>query len=157
MGRRDFWVGFIGFTVFIIAMQFILDKTAPTLLGFFLSLIYIVLVFQMLFSIFGKRLHDMGKSVWFITGTLALTVLLSIVLMMTFGGAEYFSEFAQYNRKEDIDPVEIERIQSAYQDRLKDGTLPLKYSLYALWGAFIIWLGLAKSDPSTNQYGEPVS
>lgn len=157
MGRRDFWIGFVGFVAFIVAMQYILDKTATSLFGFFLSLIYIVLVFQVLYAVFGKRLHDMGRSFWYLTGMITLTVILAIIIMMMFGGAEYFSEFAQYDRKDDIDPDEIERIQAAYQERLRGGVLPLKYSLYGIWAAFTLWLGLAKPDAETNTYGPPTS
>ncbi|WP_233345497.1 DUF805 domain-containing protein [Litorimonas taeanensis] len=153
MGRRDFWIGFSGFVVFVFVMQIILDRLSDSLVGFFLSLIYLVLVFQILYSVYGKRLHDMGRSLWFLTGMIALTLILVIVVMMMFGGAEYFSEFAQYDRKEDIDPAEIERIQTAYQNRLQQGTLPLKYLLYGLWAAFTLWLGLSKPQAKDNQYG----
>jgi len=155
MGRRDFWIGIIGFVVFVLAMQFIMNKIATTLAGFFLSLVYIVLVFQILYSVYGKRLHDLSRSFWLLTGMLTLTLIMAIVAMMMFGGAEYFSEFAQYDRKEDIDPAEIERIKTNYQDRLAEGTLPLKVSLYGVWAAFTLWLGFAKPDPNTNQYGKP--
>lgn len=157
MGRRDFWIGIIGFVVFVVVMQFIMAKIATTLFGFFLSLIYIVLVFQMLYSIYGKRLHDLGRSFWPLTGMLTLTLIMAIIVMMSFGGAEYFSEFAQYNRKADIDPAEIERIKTNYQDRLKDGALPLKVSLYGVWAAFTLWLGLAKPDAKDNQYGKALT
>lgn len=157
MDRRDFWIGIAGFIVFVLVMQFIMAKIATTLAGFFLSLIYIVLVFQILYSVYGKRLHDMGRSFWFLTGMLTLTLILAIVVMMTFGGAEYFSEFAQYDRKEDIDSAEIERIKTNYQNRLAEGTLPLKLSLYGVWAAFTLWLGLAKADPNENQYGKSLT
>jgi uncharacterized membrane protein YhaH (DUF805 family) len=153
MGRRDFWIGIAGFVVFVLVMQFIMAQIATTLTGFFLSLVYIVLVFQILYSVYGKRLHDMGRSYWLLTGMLTLTLIMAIVVMMTFGGAEYFSEFAQYDRKEDIDSAEIERIQTNYQNRLAEGTLPLKISLYGVWAAFTLWIGLAKADPNENQYG----
>lgn len=157
MDRRDFWIGIAGFIAFVLVMQFIMAKIATTLTGFFLSLIYIVLVFQILYSVYGKRLHDMDRSYWLLTGMLTLTFIMAIIVMMTFGGAEYFSEFAQYNRKEDIDPAEIERIQTNYQNRLAQGTLPLKISLYGVWAAFTLWLGLAKPDPNSNQYGKPLT
>jgi len=157
MGRRDFCIGVIGFIVFVAVMQFILSKIGTTLPGFFLSLIYIVLVFQILYSVYGKRLHDIGRSFWALTGMLTLTVLIIIAIMMAFGGAEYFTEFAQYNRKEDIDPVEIERIKSAYQTRLSEGNNILKLSLYGIWLAFTAWLALSTSQSDANEYGEPVA
>jgi len=99
----------------------------------------------------------MGRSFWALTGMLTLTVLIMIAIMMAYGGAEYFTEFAQYDRKEDIDPAEIERIKTAYQDRLSEGNNVLKLSLYGVWIAFTACLGLSKSDAETNEYGAPVS
>lgn len=157
MGRRDFWIGFIGFAVFVMVMQFVLSKIGTTLAGFFLSLIYIVLVFQIMFSVYGKRLHDMGRSFWALTGMITLTVLIIIGVMLAFGGAEYFTEFAQYDRKDDIDPAEIERIKTAYQARLSEGDLVLSGVLYGVWGLFTAWVGLSKPDPSRNSYGEILS
>jgi len=157
MGRRNFAIGIAGFIAFVVVMQFILSKIGTTIAGFFLSLIYIVLVFQILYSVYGKRLHDMGRSFWALTGMLTLTVLIMIAIMMAYGGAEYFTEFAQYDRKEDIDPAEIDRIKTAYQDRLSEGNNVLKLSLYGVWIAFTAWLGLSKSDVEANEYGAPVS
>jgi hypothetical protein len=73
--------------------------------------------------------------------------------MLTFGGAEYFNEFAQYDRKDDIDPEEIRRLQAAYQERLSESTGLLGYILWGVWIAFTAWLALAKSDPNDNIYG----
>ena len=157
MGRRDFWIGFFGFVVFVMVMQFILSKIGTTLPGFFLSLIYIVLVFQIMFSVYGKRLHDMGRSFWALTGMVTLTVLIIIGVMLAFGGAEYFTEFAQYDRKDDIDPAEIERIKTAYQARLSEGDWVLRGTLYGVWALFTAWVGLSKPDPSRNSYGEILS
>jgi len=153
MGRRDFWIGFIGFAVFTTLAQMGLNRIASTLTGFFLSLIFIVMFFQMLYSIYGKRLHDAGRSFWPLTGMLAATVLIAIAVLMSYGGAEYFSEFSQYDRKDDIDPAEIERLKAAYQTRLKDGAKVLGPLLWGLWGLFTLWTGLSKPDAKPNAYG----
>ena len=75
--------------------------------------------------------------------------------MLTFGGSEYFSEFAQYDRKEDIDPAEIERIKAAYQERLSQGNATVSNIMMGIIAAFTLWCGLTKSDPETNKYGPP--
>lgn len=156
MGRRNFWIGVVGFILFVVAMQTILRLMAPTLFQFFLSLIYIVLVFQILYSVYGKRLHDIGRSFWALTGMITLTILIVMAVMLTFGGAEYFTEFAQYDRKEDIDPAEIERIKSAYQIKLANAGQVMQPALYGIWAIFTLWLGLSKPNISTNKYGPAI-
>ncbi len=153
--RRDFWIGFVGFVVFVFAAQYLLNATVNTMTGFWLFLIYIFLVFQILYAVYGKRLHDIGRSYWLLTAMLTLTLLLMIIVMLSFGGAEYFSEFSQYDRKEDIDPVVIQEITMAYQAKMASAEKVLKSLLYGIWGLFTIWLGLAKPDPSENRYGKP--
>ncbi len=157
MGRRNFWIGVIGFIVFVVVMKTILRFMGPTLFQFFLSLIYIVLVFQILYSVYGKRLHDVGRSFWALTGMITLTILIVIAVMLAFGGAEYFTEFAQYDRKEDIDPAEIERIKTGYQDKLANAGQVMQPALYGIWAMFSLWLGLAKPEPSANKYGAMIS
>ncbi|WP_409432318.1 DUF805 domain-containing protein [Litorimonas sp. RW-G-Af-16] len=156
MGRKKFWIGFVGFAVFVTLAQLGLHEIADTLAGFFLSLIFIVLVFQILYSVYGKRLHDMGRSFWPLTAMLALTVVIAIAVLMAYGGSEYFSEFAKYDRKDDIDPAEIARLQANYQARLADGGVVLGPLLYGVWGLFTAWCGFAKPDPEANRYGAPL-
>ncbi|WP_416879327.1 DUF805 domain-containing protein [Litorimonas sp.] len=157
MGRRNFWIGVVGFVLFVALMQFILRTLGPTLAQFFLSLIYIVLVFLILYSVYGKRLHDIGRSFWPLTGMITLTILIVMGIMLAFGGAEYFTEFAQYDRKEDIDPTEIERIKSAYQARLSNAGKVMEPLIYFIWAAFTLWLGLAKPQNRANKYGPIIS
>lgn len=150
IGRKEFWIGFIGFAVFIAASQYGLDKIAHTMAGFYLSLVFIVLVFQMLYAIYGKRLRDMGRSFWPITGVITLTIVIAITVLMIYGGAEYFAEFSQYDRKADIDPAEIKRLQTAYQARLSDAAPILRSLLWGLWGLFTLWVGLSKPMKNGN-------
>lgn len=145
IGRKEFWIGFIGFAVFVTLAQFGLNRISHTMAGFYLSLVFIVLFFQTLYAIYGKRLRDMGRSFWPITGMITLTVVIAIVILMIYGGAEYFAEFSKYDRKADIDPAEIKRLQENYQSRLGAATPVLGTLLWGLWGAFTLWLGLSKS------------
>jgi len=107
----------------------------------------------MAYCVYGKRLHDMGRSFWPLTGMITLLIVVAIVVMLSFGGSEYFSEFAQYDRKEDIDPAEIERIKSAYQARLSEGNATVHNIMAAIIAAFTLWCGLSKPDENANKYG----
>lgn len=153
LARKPFWLGLIGFAVFVTLAQFGLDAIADTLFGFFLSLAFLVLFFQILYSLYGKRLHDFGKSFWPLTGMITLTVLIALAVLMIYGGSEYFSEFAKYDRKADIDPAEIDRLQANYQARLAEGAKVLGPLLWGIWALFTLWAGLMKPDPKANKYG----
>ena len=157
MSRQKFWIAFVIFVILVAASQFGLDKIATTMTGFFLSLVFLFLFFLGLYAIYGKRLHDFGYSVWPITGMLFATCVITIMAMMIFGGAEYFSEFAQYDRKEDIDSAEVERLKTAYQARVSEGGKYLGPILWGLWGLFTLWVGASKSKTGDNKYGSPVN
>jgi len=109
------------FTVLVLLFNFALQRLGNSTLAFLVSLPFPFLVLHMTYCVYGKRLHDMGRSFWPLTGMITLLIVVAMVVMLSFGGSEYFSEFAQYDRKEDINPAEIERIKSAYQARLSEG------------------------------------
>ena len=157
MGRRNFWIGVVGFILFVVLMQAILRLMGPTLFQFFLSLIYIVLVFQILYSVYGKRLHDIGRSFWPLTGMITLTFLIFLGVAIIFGAGEYITEFSAYNRKDIIDPQEIDRLQAEYLTQSKGGTIWISVLSYGSWAIFTLWLGLSKPDASANKYGPLIS
>ncbi len=158
MGRRNFWIGVTGLTLFVCVVNFYL-RTFPALeLSFWVGLVFPFLFLHMTYAIYGTRLHDMGRSFWPLTLLIVSIILLTIFIMLAFGGAEYFSEFAQYERKAVIDEAERERLINQYQENLANShanTL-LSLSSMGLIIAFTIWCGLSKPDPNTNRYGQPL-
>ena len=157
MGRKDFWVGLIIFTLLSSLFNFALQRlvNSQSLLAFLISIPFPFLVLHMTYCVYGKRLHDMGRSFWPLTGMIALLILVAIVVMLAFGGTEYLSEYAQYDRKEDIDPEEIERINNVFKKILSAG-VPNGYNMMAsIIFIFTIWVGTAKSDTTDNCYGQP--
>jgi len=154
--RKTYGLGFVGLIIFVGVMNFLMGRvTQQGALEFWLGLAAFFLFFQIMYAVYGKRLHDIGRTFWPLTGCIMLTILIMIVVMMTFGGVEYFSEFAQYDRKDTIDPARREAITQAYESRLKEGEAVLGPILIALWAGFTLWLGITKSDPKTNLYGPP--
>lgn len=154
---KPFWAGFAGLIIFFIGMNFLMKQlTSGGALEFWMGLIYFFLVFQIMYSIYGKRLHDMGRTFWPLTTCITATILISIGVMMSFGGAEYFSEFAQYDRKDIIDPARRDEITKTYESRLANGERILAPILSLLWVGFTLWVGFGKRDPKTNIYGPKV-
>jgi len=153
MGRKDFWIGMVIFSILVVLFNFALQRLGNSTLAFLISLPFPFLVLHMAYCVYGKRLHDMGRSFWPLTGMIVLLILVAIIVMMAFGGSEYFSEFAQYDRKEDIDPTEIERIKAAYQAKLSEGNATVSNAMMGIIAIFTLWCGLSKADPETNNYG----
>jgi len=153
MGRKDFCIAMVIFTALVLLFNFALGRLGNSTLAFLISLPFPFLVLHMAYCVYGKRLHDMGRSFWPLTGMITLLIVVAIVVMLSFGGSEYFSEFAQYDRKEDIDPAEIERIKSAYQARLSEGNATVHNIMAAIIAAFTLWCGLSKPDENANKYG----
>lgn len=156
MGRKDFWIAMIIFAALVVLFNFVLGRLGNSTLAFLISLPFPFLVLHMAYCVYGKRLHDMGRSFWPLTSMIVALIFVAIVVMMIFGGSEYFSEFAQYDRKEDIDPAEIERIKGAYEARLSEGNATVSGVMMGIIAAFTLWCGLSKPDPDNNNYGTPL-
>jgi len=157
IGRKDFWVAMVIFSLLVVLFNFALNCLGNSTPAFLISLPFPFLVLHMAYCVYGKRLHDMGRSFWPLTGMIVSLIMVAIIVMLTFGGSEYFSEFAQYDRKEDIDPAEIERIKAAYQERLSQGNATVSNIMMAIIAAFTFWCGLSRTDPAANKYGPPAT
>lgn len=155
IGRQKYWIGFAGFIIFGLIMNILMGRvTQQGALEFWLGLTGFFLFFQIMYAVYGKRLHDIGRTFWPLTSMIVLTILILIAGMMVYGGSEYFSEFAQYDRKDTIDPARRAAITQAYETRLKDSEKVLGPILSTLWIGFTLWLGLAKSEAKSNHYGD---
>jgi len=155
IGRRQFWIGMGVFTALVILFNFALRHMGNSTFVFLISLPFPFLVLHMAYSIYGKRLHDMGRSFWPLTGMLVSLIAVGIVIMLSFGGSDYFAEFSQFERKEDIDPAVKADIQARYQARLAEGNGMVRALMSAIIGGFTLWCGLSTSEPEANRYGPP--
>jgi len=123
--------------------------------AFWMSLPFPFLVIHMTYCIYGKRLHDIGRSFWPVTAMIVTLIAIAIIVMLTFGGAEYFAGFAEYGRNNPPPPELAERLQTEYQAELKKGAGWLYGGMCGVITAFSIWLAIAKTQAGSNQYGNP--
>lgn len=154
--RKTFWLTLLGFTVLEIAFReglFLHDNSSAFFFWGFL--IWMVMLVCGIFAIYGKRLKDFGRSVLPIVTAIAALIVLMIVLMMIFGGAEYFSAYSEYERKAVIDPDVRKAINDRYIERMRDAGPIVTLSTGGLMLAFTLWVGLTKGDPGENRYGPP--
>jgi len=95
----------------------------------------------------------MGRSVWAFTGMITLELGVIITAMMAFGGAEYFSAFAVYERKEEIPQEVRDEIIATYQATLEAHHTQTTILFWVVPILFCLWLAIAKGDPDENKYG----
>ena len=153
IGRQHFWIGMAVFAVLVVVFNWGLKQLGGSTWAFLMSLPFPFLVLHMAYSIYGKRLHDMGRSFWPLTAMIVSLIVVAIIVMLSFGGSDYFAEFSQYERKEDIDPAVRAAIQERYQARLAEGNGTVSAIMSAIIGGFTLWCGVSKPEGGANKYG----
>ena len=154
MGRKNFWIGFIGLAVFIMVVNTYLANFPQLYVSFWIALVFPFLALYLIYCIYGKRLHDLGQSYWPLTGVIVLQIAVIVGVMMAFGGAEYFSDFSQYDRKAVIDEDVREALITTYQAEISSNMHIIKPLLLVVPTVFTLILGLMPSQTIENKYGK---
>ena len=159
IGRASFVVGVIMLLVLTVALEGLMRILDPaTAAGFWLGLAILVLFPIMLYSVYGQRLHDMGRTVWPLTATLFLLLFATLIVMSINGGSDLVYEVSGFTEDQARDPDIVGPIVQGYQDRIQQDSAPtLKVIGIALWGALTLWLALAPGTAEENKYGLPVT
>jgi uncharacterized membrane protein YhaH (DUF805 family) len=157
IGRRDYVIGLVGLVVIFILYGLLLNALGGSMAGFFAVLAFPFVILQIAYSVYGKRLHDIGRTLWPLTGLICLLLLAMIVVMLVYGGADYFSAYAEYTRDNPPSPEVVERLNAEFKPRQEKGEPVLKFIISGLLIGFSLWLALAKPQAGANAYGEPPS
>ena len=154
IGRRDYLIGLIGLVVVFTLYGLLINALGGSMAGFFAVLAFPFVILQIAYSVYGKRLHDIGKTLWPLTGLICLMLLAMIVVMLTFGGAEYFAAVSEYS-PDNPPPDDIaQKLNAEFDARQKEGETVLSIVIVSLLSAFTLWLALAKPEQKTNAYGD---
>ncbi len=153
IGQKDFWIGLVVFMILILSFNFGLRLQGNSVWAFLISLPFPFIAIHMTYSLYGKRLHDMGHSVWPLTGMIVSLICVAIIVMLAFGGSEYFNEFSQYGRKDEINPAVRNAIIERYQARMAQSHNVVSGVMMAIITGFTLWCGLSKSQKLNNKYG----
>ncbi|XBQ15994.1 MAG: DUF805 domain-containing protein [Oceanicaulis sp.] len=137
IGQREFWIG-----VLIIVVGNIVAGFIP-FLGFIISLGLIWVGI----AVYGKRLHDAGKTAWLHAVPWALNILLFIIALVMIGGALFNLILNSAGGAEPSDQDIIAMVSAS-----GGGFLVLTLG-FLVWVAYTIWVGVLKGDPGANQYG----
>ena len=154
--RRTFWITLAGFAVLVVLFDWGLgfhDNAS----GFYFwgFLIWMVMLIQGVFGIYGKRLKDFGRSVLWILTLIAVLCAVLVVIMLNFGGAEYFAAYGEYERKAVIDPAVREALDAEFNAEMARAGPFVTWTTGALMLGFTLWVGLTRGDAGDNRYGPP--
>ena len=155
IGRKTFIFCFFGWLAFYIAQALWFSKTGNNLFNFYLALLLLFVNIQIIFSIYGKRLHDFGRSIRPIIALFVIIILTWIVLMLNFGGLEYFDTVYQ-NPEIVEDEAAMQKVTEAYQSAIKLRVPQTRLILGSIAALFTIWVASRPGDPSPNPYGDPI-
>ena len=125
--------------------------------GFFAVLAFPFIILQIAYSVYGKRLHDIGRTLWPLTGLICAMLLAMIIVMLVYGGAEYFAAFSEYSSNNPAPPEVVEKLNAEFKPRQEAGETVLSIAILTLLSAFTLWLALAKPQAGENAYGKPSS
>lgn len=154
--RPTFWITLAAFAFLVTAFKagLFMNDTAGAVY-FWGFLIWLTLLFCGAFAVYGKRLKDFGRSVLPIVALIAAIITVLIVIMLAYGGAEYFEAYSEYERKATIDPEVRRAINDRYSARMEGAAPIVSSSVSTMLAAFTLWVGLTKGDPGSNRYGPP--
>ncbi len=157
IGRRDYAIGLIGLVVIFTVYGLIINALGGSMTGFFAVLAFPFVILQIIYSVYGKRLHDMGRTLWPVTGLLCAILGAMIVVMLAYDGADYLAAFSEYSSNGPLTEELRDKLNREFGPRQAQGVPVLQVVVTGLLVAFTLWLGVAKADEKTNQYGAPLS
>ena len=152
IGRRDYLIGLVGLVIIFTLYGLLINGLGGSMFGFFAVLAFPFIILQIAYSVYGKRLHDIGRTIWPVTGLICAMLSAMIIVMLVYGGADYFAAYSEYSQ--DSPPPEvIEKLNAEFKERQGEGETMLSFVVVLLLAAFTLWLGLAKPQAGENAYG----
>lgn len=139
IGQQDFWIG----VLIIIGAHILSPLLGPLQIVAWLGLVWVG------FAVYGKRLHDAGRSAWLHVLPWAIWLGLMIVAAVFLAGAGVFAIIMGTNGG-DPSASDIMGLVAA-----GGMGLALTGLSYVIWLVYTIWVGLLPGDTSENAYGSP--
>jgi len=154
IGRPDFLIGVGSLLALTMLALFSFTKLGPGLTTFYAFIASFFLFLHIAMCVYGKRLHDLGRSLWPFIGMLALLVVVLILVGLNFGGIEYFDTVMAHPEYAENE-AEMKKALKIYQDTLAKNLPKAGWMMAALPALFTLWLAVAKGGAEDNKYGPP--
>lgn len=151
--RTQFGLGLVALLVFYSLQMIWFSKTGTNQFNFIMAFVLLFLNLHIISSLYGKRLHDLGRTTWPLIGMFALVLISAIFVMLNFGGLEYFETLNQ-NPEMAQDPEAMKKIHEAYQDSLAQNVPRTRLIMSVIPVLFTLWTGFKPGQSKTNRYGE---
>lgn len=137
IGQQPYWIG----VLVIIACNLILPVIP--ILGWIAPIVAIWIGI----AVYGKRLHDAGKTAWLHAIPWALNILLGVFAAVIFGAGlfQIILDSSQNAEPSNESVIGLLAASGGAVFMLMLGTL--------VWIAYTLWAGLLKPEPGANQYG----
>lgn len=156
IGRRDYLIGLVGLAIIFTLYGMLINAFGGSMAGFFAVLAFPFVILQITYSVYGKRLHDIGRTLWPVTGLVSAMFLAMMIVMLVYGGADYFAAYSEYSQNNPSLEV-TEKLNAEFKTRQAEGETMLSVVIVSLLSAFTLWLALAKPQAGQNAYGPSVS
>ena len=155
VNRRQFALGFAIWLVFYALQAVWFSQTGTNQTNFMLALGLLFLNLHIIVCLYGKRLHDFGRSTWSLTGMFVLVLILFIFVMLNFGGLEYFETLNQ-NPEISADPEAMKKVHEDYQASLAQNLPRTRLIMSIIPVLFTLWVAVSPGQRKPNRYGDPV-
>jgi len=147
-----FGLGVVVLGALYAAQHFIYPLLGEGLAGFFVPMGFFFLNLHIIFCVFGKRLHDLGRSFWPLIGLFVALILVAIFAMLAFGGLDYFDTLYQ-NPELSQNAEAMQAVHQTYQNNLATNMPRINLILALLPVIFTAWLFMTPGQPDENRYG----
>ncbi|MEE9273375.1 MAG: DUF805 domain-containing protein [Robiginitomaculum sp.] len=162
--RIAFIVGVVGILAFYLTQKWIFLHLGSYLgtgmfTDFFLPMLLFFITLHMILCIYGKRLHDMGKNLWPLTGVVFLSLSVLFFLGLHYGMLEYFETIHGFmnDPKLQDDPITLQNaikpVEEVYQNNLRNNMKTISALASILPVLFTAWLALWPGEKNDNIYG----
>ncbi|NNC38177.1 MAG: DUF805 domain-containing protein [Acidimicrobiales bacterium] len=153
INRSPFAIGLLVWLLFYGLQAIWFSVSGTSQLNFFLALCLLFLNIHILFCLYGKRLHDFGRTTWPLIGMFALVLITAIFVMLNFGGLEYFETL--YENPEIAENAEaMKKVHEDYKAKLAENLPQTRLIMATIPILFTLWVGLKPGHTETNTYGE---
>jgi uncharacterized membrane protein YhaH (DUF805 family) len=152
ISRRSFIIGVAGLVAFMVLQLFGLRYLGVGMVNFFLTLALFFLNFHIIMAVYGKRLHDLGRSFWPLIGLFSLIIIIWILMILNYGGIEYFDTVMAHPEYAGNE-AEMKKVLETYQNKLAAGMPKARWVMTILPALFTLWLALTPGQESDNRYG----
>lgn len=157
IGRAPFGIGVLFLCALWALQHFVIYPMLGTgMANFYIAPILFFLGLHIIYCVCGKRLHDLGRSNWALIGVFCLLFTVMMIVILKFGGLEYFDTIMQNPEKQD-DPEFMRQVHATYQDNLAKNLPQSSFLMSIVPALFALWLLLAPGQTGDNRYGNPPS